>query len=116
MFRFSIKTLEENHELTCKEFLQSKTEHRKNERTWMAEKEFLMRKVQFLQTYGSVVPPSIDGGGYFTDSRSNVRKSGQLKGHRDLQKLTSELAEQKKITEDYRGQLLAMEAEMNDLR
>ena len=53
----------------------------------MAEKEFLMRKVQFLQHYGSVVPPSIDGGGYFTENRSNLRRGGDLKVHRDLQKL-----------------------------
>ena len=53
----------------------------------MAEKEFLMRKVQFLQHYGSVVPPSIDGGGYFTENRSNLRRGGDLKTHRDLQKL-----------------------------
>ena len=57
----------------------------------MAEKEFLMRKVQFLQTYGSVVPPSIDGGGYFTEGRSNLRKGGELKGHRELQKLNVSL-------------------------
>ena len=67
--------------------IQTKTDFRKTERHWMAEKEFLMRKVQFLQTYGSVVPPSIDGGGYFTEGRSNLRKSGDLKGHRELQKL-----------------------------
>ena len=46
-----------------------------------------MRKVQFLQHYGSVVPPSIDGGGYFTENRSNLRRGGDLKTHRDLQKL-----------------------------
>lgn len=108
--------MEENHDLTCKELIESKTFLRKNEKSWMAEKEFLMRKVQFLQTYGSVLPPSIDGGGYFTENRSNIRKGGTLKGHRELQKLTCELAEQKKITEDYRGQLLSMESEMTDLR
>ena len=77
---FSIKTLEENHDATCKELIENKTQYRKTERQWMSEKEFLMRKVQFLQTYGSVVPPSIDGGGYFTENRSNVRKGGELKG------------------------------------
>ena len=39
-----------------------------------------------------------------------------MKVHRDLQKLTSELAESKKITEDYRGQLLAMDSEMTNLK
>lgn len=111
-----IKTLEHNHDSTCKELIESKTELRKTERKWMAEKEFLMRKVQFLQTYGSVVPPSIDGGGYFTENRSNIRTGGQLKNHRELQKLDAQLAEQKKMTEDYRGQLLAMESEMNQLK
>ena len=53
----------------------------------MAEKEFLMRKVQFLQHYGSVVPSSLDSGGFFTENRSNLRKGGDLKVHRDLQKL-----------------------------
>lgn len=75
-----------------------------------------MRKVQFLQHYGSVVPPSIDGGGYFTENRSNLRRGGDLKTHRDLQKLNTELAEQKKITEDYRAKLLALDTEMQSLR
>ena len=57
-----------------------------------------------------------DGGGYFTEGRSNLRKGGDLKGHRELQKLNTQLAEQKKITEDYRGQLLAMESEMSALK
>ena len=39
-----------------------------------------------------------------------------LIGHRELQKLTCELAETKKITEDYRMQLLAMDAEMTNLK
>jgi len=84
---FSIKTLEGNHDDTAKDLIEAKTDFRKTERHWMAEKEFLMRKVQFLQHYGSVVPPSIDGGGYFTENRSNLRKGGDLKTHRDLQKL-----------------------------
>ena len=46
-----------------------------------------MRKVQFLQHYGSVVPSSLDSGGFFTENRSNLRKGGDLKVHRDLQKL-----------------------------
>ena len=37
-------------------------------------------------------------------------------GHRELQKLRSELAEQKNVTEDYRGQLLAMDSEMSGLK
>ena len=84
---FSIKTLEGNHDDTAKDLIEAKTDFRKTERHWMAEKEFLMRKVQFLQHYGSVVPPSIDGGGYFTENRSNLRRGGDLKTHRDLQKL-----------------------------
>ena len=109
--------MEGTHESTTKELIESKTQFRKGERQWMAEKEFLMRKVQFLQTYGSVVPgPSIDGGGFFTENRSNKRKGGEMKVHRDLQKLTCELAESKKITEDYRGQLLAMDSEMTNLK
>ena len=39
-----------------------------------------------------------------------------LIGHRELQKLTCELAETKKITEDYRMQLLAMDSEMTNLK
>ena len=54
-----IKSMEDTQEDVNKELIQSKTDFRKTERHWMAEKEFLMRKVQFLQTYGSVVPPSI---------------------------------------------------------
>lgn len=111
-----IKTLEGTHEDTTKELISSQTLFRKGERKWMAEKEFLMRKVQFLQTYGSVLPPSIDGGGFHTENQSNKRRGGELKGHRELQKLTCELAETKKITEDYRMQLLAMDAEMTNLK
>lgn len=85
--------MEENYEAVTKDLIESKTEFRKTERTWMAEKEFLMRKVQFLQHYGSVVPPSIDGGGFFTDHRSNIRKGGELKSHRDLQKLNVSLVQ-----------------------
>ena len=72
--------MEGTQESTTKELIESKTQFRKGERQWMAEKEFLMRKVQFLQTYGSVVPPSIDGGGFFTEDRSNKRRGGELKG------------------------------------
>ena len=57
-----------------------------------------------------------DGGGYFTEGRSNLRKGGDIRAHRELQKLNTQLAEQKKITEDYRGQLLAMESEMSALK
>ena len=79
-FFLSIKTLEGNHDATAKDLIEAKTDFRKTERHWMAEKEFLMRKVQFLQTYGSVVPPSVDGGGFFTENRSNKRRGGELKG------------------------------------
>ena len=72
---------------TAKDLIEAKTDFRKTERHWMAEKEFLMRKVQFLQHYGSVVPSSLDSGGFFTENRSNLRKGGDLKVHRDLQKL-----------------------------
>jgi hypothetical protein len=85
-FSCSIKTLEENQESVTKDLVHSKTEFRQTERGWMAEKEFLMRKLQFVQHYGSVIPPSIDGGGYFTDQRSGLRKGGDLKNHRDVQK------------------------------
>ena len=78
---FSIKTLEGTHEDTTKELISSQTLFRKGERKWMAEKEFLMRKVQFLQTYGSVLPPSIDGGGFHTENQSNKRRGGELKGN-----------------------------------
>ncbi len=83
---FSIKTMEENQDATTKDLIHSKTEFRRSERNWMAEKEFLMRKLQFVQTYGSVIPPSVDGG-FYTDARSGLRKVGELKSHRDLQKL-----------------------------
>ena len=76
--------MEGTQESTTKELIESKTQFRKGERQWMAEKEFLMRKVQFLQTYGSVVPPSIDGGGFFTEDRSNKRRGGELKGNKNI--------------------------------
>ena len=62
--------MEDTQEDVNKELIQTKTDFRKTERHWMAEKEFLMRKVQFLQTYGSVVPPSI--GKYFKSYTYNL--------------------------------------------
>lgn len=110
-----INTLEENQEVVTKDLVESKTEFRKTERHWMAEKEFLLRKLQFVQHYGSVIPPAVEGG-FFTDTRGEIRRGADKKNQRNLQKLNSELADQKKITEDYRSQLLALESEMESLR
>ena len=54
----------------------------------MSEKEFLLRKVQFLEHYGTAFPSADQGGGaFFTDQRAGARKGGEMKSHRDLQKL-----------------------------
>ena len=82
---FSLKSLEENQESYTEELVSIKAEHRKEEKKWMSEKEFLLRKIQFVQHYGTGFPTNDQA--YFTDQRAGARKGGEMKSHRDLQKL-----------------------------
>ena len=84
---FSLKGLEENQESYAEELVSIKTAPRKEEKKWISEKEFLLRKVQFLEHYGSAFPVTEATGSYFTDQRAAARKGGDMKAHRDLQKL-----------------------------
>merc|ERR1719436_1403964 len=93
----------------------SKSELRKSERKWMAEKECLLRKLQFVQQYGSVALPA-NAGGFYTDVRGLTRRNVDNKTQRQIQKLNSEISDQKNLTSDYRNKLLTLEKEMDSLK
>lgn len=83
-----MRGVEENQEGYTEELVAMKAAHRKEEKRWMSEKEFLLRKIQFIQHYGTGFPTNDNpSGGFFTDQRAGARKSGDMKSHRDLQKL-----------------------------
>ena len=44
----SLKGLEESQEGLSEDLVAIKATHRKEEKKWMSEKEFLLRKIQFL--------------------------------------------------------------------
>ena len=85
ILNFSLNGLEENQESYTEELVSIKAEHRKEEKKWMSEKEFLLRKIQFVQHYGTGFPANDPA--FFTDQRAGARKGGEMKSHRDLQKL-----------------------------
>ena len=85
---FSINKMDETQECLLKELESAKTGQHKAEQRWMTEKETLLRKLQFVQHYGTILPK---GGGpdgaYFTDKRGELRRGADQKTQRQLQKL-----------------------------
>ena len=79
--------MDATQESLLKELQQSKNVQRKVEQNSMNEKEVLLRKLQFVQTYGTIIPPSVAEGGYFTDKRGELRRSADQKAQKQLQKL-----------------------------
>jgi len=111
-----INSMHDNQEAMVTELTAAKSDLRKTERKWMSEKETLMRKLQFVQHYGSVALPSNVEGGFYTDARGEVRRSADQKAQRQIQKLNAEVSDQKNLTSDYRNKLLTLEREMESLR
>jgi hypothetical protein len=62
-------------------------------RSWLAEKETLMRKVQFMEHYGLAPSKSSSAemGGFFTDRRAAGRIAGDQAVQRQIQKLNVSL-------------------------
>jgi len=110
-----VNSLNDNQETIVNELMTSKSELRKSERKWMAEKECLLRKLQFVQQYGSVALPA-NAGGFYTDVRGLTRKNIDNKTQRQIQKLNAEISDQKNLTSDYRNKLLTLEKEMDSLK
>jgi len=111
-----INKMDETQESILKELEAAKTGQRKAEQKWTSEKETLLRKLQFVQHYGTVLPSRELEGGFFTDKRGEARRTADGKAQRQLQKLNTELAEQKNLMTDYRNQLLRAEAELESIR
>lgn len=82
---FRVKHMEGCLESLTKDLLRSRSVFRRSERGWAAEKETLVRKLQFAQHYG--VLPGGGEGGFFTDQRSILRTSGDLRLQKQVQKL-----------------------------
>ena len=110
-----INSMSDNQETVVTELMASQSELRKSERKWMAERECLLRKLQFVQQYGSVAIPS-NAGGFYTDVRGISRKGIDNKTQRQIQKLNAEVSDQKNLTSDYRTKLLTLEKEMESLK
>lgn len=68
----------------------SKSQFRRSERNWMAEKEILHRKIQFLQNFGGAGGEAADGG-FFTDQRSAFRSGRRGGDAAQLQKKIQKL-------------------------
>ena len=111
-----INSTQDSQQTLVEELMAAKSDQRKVERKWMSERECLLRKLQFVQHYGSVALPSNIEGGFYTDARGEVRRSADQKTQRQIQKLNAEIADQKNLTSDYRNQLLTIEREMESLR
>jgi len=112
-----INKMDLTQESLLKEVESAKAGQRKSEQKWTTEKETLLRKLQFVQHYGTILPKGgLEGGGYFTDKRGEARRGADQKVCRQLQKVNTELAEQKNLVTDYRSQLLNAEAELESLR
>ena len=83
-----MKRIETDHEALAEELVKCKSQHRRRERDWLAEKETLYRKLQLMQQLGSVVSSSAaEEGGFFTDQRAAGRLAAEGKLKKQVQKL-----------------------------
>jgi len=112
-----VNKMDSTQDSILKELDTAKAAQRKVEQRWTSEKETLLRKLQFVQHYGTILPQSMTTeGGFFTDKRGEARRGADQKAQRQIQKLNTELAEQKNLVGDYRNQLLTVESELESLR
>ena len=72
--------MESNQEDISQDLIKSRSDFRRAERSWMAEKETLLRKLQLVQNFG--LSPTAEAGGFFTDRRA----AGRIAGDRSVQK------------------------------
>ena len=80
-----INKMDETQESILKELEAAKTGQRKAEQKWTSEKETSLRKLQFVQHYGTVLPSRELEGGFFTDKRGEARRTADGKAQRQLQ-------------------------------
>ena len=86
-----INKMDETQESILKELEAAKTGQRKAEQKWTSEKETLLRKLQFVQHYGTVLPSRELEGGFFTDKRGEARRTADGKAQRQLQVFLNQL-------------------------
>ena len=75
--------MESNQEHISQDLIKSRSDFRLAERSWMAEKEKLLRKLQLVQNFD--VSPALAAaqeGGFFTENRA----AGRIAGDRSVQK------------------------------
>ena len=93
-FYFSVKQIESSQASLAEELVSCKSRHRRQEREWLAEKETLHRKVQFLQQFGgggAAAKDDATAGGFFTDQRAAGRLAAEGKLKKQVQRLNVSL-------------------------
>uniref|UniRef100_A0A0K2U6K0 Coiledcoil domain containing 77 [Pan paniscus] n=1 Tax=Lepeophtheirus salmonis TaxID=72036 RepID=A0A0K2U6K0_LEPSM len=111
----SLINLERVHKDLAKDFVQEKEKFHQCESTWEKEKEKWIRKVQFLEQYGTNVPGmNVDAGAFYTSKRVVDRKMSN--NNKALHDVNRELKDMKVSCDSYRSKILTMESELDHLR
>ena len=87
-FLDSVGEMESNQEGISQDLIKSRAAFRRSERSWMAEKETLLRKLQLMQNFfPSPALAAAEAGGFFTDARGAARIACDRNAQRQIQKL-----------------------------
>ena len=87
----------------------ARTLHRKAENSWCNERAVLVRKVQFLEKFGSLE-------GSHSEHRAKARVAGDRKQQARLGQVEALLAAREKEVEAARGQMLRLREEVEEER
>ena len=85
IFLCSVGKMESNQDDISQDLIKSRSDFRRSERSWMAEKETLLRKLQLVQNFA--LSPSAEADGFFTDKRAAGRVAGDLGVQKKIQRL-----------------------------
>ena len=88
LFHGSVSKMESNQEDISQDLIKSRSDFRRAERSWMAEKETLLRKLQLVQNFAlSPTMAAAEAGGFFTDKRAAGRAAGERSVQKQIQRL-----------------------------
>ncbi len=82
----SIRSVDEEQESLAHELVDSRSRFRRSEREWAAERETLLRKLQFCQEFGAL-PTQVADDAFFTSQRSAMRLAGEGRLKKQIQRL-----------------------------
>ncbi|CAB4058580.1 CCDC77 [Lepeophtheirus salmonis] len=110
----SLINLERVHKDLAKDFVQEKEKFHQCESTWEKEKEKWIRKVQFLEQYGTNVPGmNVDAGAFYTSKRVVDRKMSN--NNKALHDVNRELKDMKSELDHLRDKNASQKEEANEL-